>query len=56
MEGKWIADLDRFPHKYTMANVPFLREEFALMVGKGKWSLLPYSVAKELTGLSLIPS
>ena len=36
-----------------MAHVPFLREEFDLVVGKWHWVVLPYSVAKELPGLRL---
>ena len=36
-----------------MNHVPFLREKFSLMVGKGKWVVLLYSVAKELPGLRL---
>ena len=31
----------------------FIREEFSLMVGKGKWVVLPYLVAKELQGMRL---
>ena len=40
-EGQWRAALDRGPHQSTMAHVPFLREDFASMVGKGKWVVLP---------------
>ena len=53
MEGQRRAALDRGPHKSTMAHVPFLREEFDLVVGKWHWVVLPYSVAKELPGLRL---
>ena len=35
---------------------PFLREEFASMVKKGQWVVLPYSLAKGLSGLRLSPS
>ena len=55
-EGKKRVALDRGPHQYTMAHVPFLWEEFASMVGKVQWVVLAYSVAKDLQGLSLIPS
>ena len=34
-----------------MDQVPFRRYEFDSMVGKGKWVVLPYLVAKELSGL-----
>ena len=33
----------------------FLHEEFALMIEKGQWVVLPYSVAKGLPGLWLSP-
>ena len=51
--GGWRAALDRGPQKSTMAHIPFLREDFALMVGKGRGVVFPYLVAKELTGLRL---
>ena len=38
-----------------MSHTPFLREEFALMVSKGQWVILIYSVAKELPGFRVIP-
>ena len=37
-----------------MDHIPFLREEFALIVVKGLWGVLPCLVAKELPGLRLI--
>ena len=35
-EGQRRPVLDRGSHKSTMVHVPFLQEEFALMVGKGQ--------------------
>ena len=61
LSGRWwtevqqIAALYRVPHQYKMVHVPFLRDKFALMVGKGKWVVLPYLVDKDLPGLRLIP-
>ena len=37
-----------------VSHVPFIREEFALMVGKKQWIVLTYLAAKELPGLRLI--
>ena len=48
--------LNRGTNQYTMAHIVFLREEFALMVEKGQWVVLNYSVAKELPGLRIIPT
>ena len=42
-------------HQSTISHVPFLREEFLSMVGKGKLVVLTYSVAKDLPGLRLSP-
>ena len=60
MTEKWLeeerqAALKRRPHQSTTEHAPFLREEFASMVEKGQWFVLPYSVAKRLPGLRLIP-
>ena len=38
-----------------MVRITFLREEFVLMVGKGQWVVLTYSVARELPGLRIRP-
>ena len=51
----WRA-LDRGPHKSTMAHVPFLREEFVYMVGKGKGVVMPYLILKDLISLKLRPT
>ena len=37
-----------------MAHTNFIQEEFASMVGKGKWVVLAYLLDKDLTGLRLI--
>ena len=55
-EGERLADLKREPHKSATKLAPFLREEFALMVEKGQWVVLPYLVAKRLPGLRLSPA
>ena len=47
--------LEHGTNQYMMEHVLFLREDFASMVGKGKYLVLPYSVAKELMRLRLIP-
>ena len=54
-EGERLAAFKRGPHKSATKHAPFLREEFASMVEKGKWVVLPYSVAKRLPGLRLSP-
>ena len=38
-----------------MAYYPFIREEFSSVVGKGKWVVIPYSVAKDFPGLGISP-
>ena len=53
MEGPWREALDRGPHQSTMAHVHFFWEDFSLIVGKGCWVVLPYSVAKKLPELRL---
>ena len=52
-EGEDLAALAREPHKSTTKHAPFLRKEFASMVDKGQWTVLPYSVVKRLPGLRL---
>ena len=47
--------MKRVPHRSSKEHTPFLREEFASMLEKGQWVVLPYSVAKGLPGLRLIP-
>ena len=42
-------------YQSMMAQVPFLREEFSSMVGNGKFVLLHYLVAKQITGLRISP-
>ena len=54
-EGQRRVYLYRGPHQSMMVHVPFLWENFASMVGKGRWVVLPYLVTKELRGLRLIP-
>ena len=60
MKGSWTegerqAALKIGPHRSATEHTPFLREEFASMVEKGQWVVLPYSVAKRLPGLRLSP-
>ena len=47
--------LRRGPHKSAREYNTFLREEFAEMVRRGHWTVLPYRVAKTLPGLRLSP-
>ena len=55
MEEDRQQALDRGQHQSNMAHAHFLREEFALMVEKGQWVVLPYLVSKELPGIRLRP-
>ena len=60
MLGSWTeverqAALKRGPHRSATEHTLFLREEFASMIEKGQWVVLPYSVAKGLPGLMLSP-
>ena len=41
MEGERQAELKRGPHQSATEHTPFLREEFASMVEKGQWVVLP---------------
>ena len=54
-EDQRLAALQQGPHKSALEQTPFLRREFASMVAKGQWVVLPYPVAKRLPGLRLIP-
>ena len=54
-EGEIQAALKSGPHRSATEHTPFLREEFASMVEKGKWVVLPYLVAKGQPGLRLSP-
>ena len=54
-EGERQAALKRGPHRSAKEHTLFLREEFALMIEKGQWVVLPYLVAKGLPGLRLSP-
>ena len=40
-EGERLAALKRGQHKSVTENAPFLCEEFASMVEKGQWVVLP---------------
>ena len=51
-EERW-AVLSRSPHGVAVKHVPFLRQEFASIVEKGKWAVLFYLVAKRLPRLRL---
>ena len=54
-EGERQAALKRGPHRSATEHTLFLREEFASMVEKGQWVVLPYFVAKGMPGLRLSP-
>ena len=54
-EGEHQAALKQGPHRSATEHIIFLPEEFALMIEKGQWVLLPYLVAKGLLGLRLSP-
>ena len=53
IEYQRVVTLQRGPHKSTLEHTPFLRREFASMVARGQWVVIPYSVAKRLPGLRL---
>ena len=55
MEGERQAALKQGPHRSATEHTLFLRKEFASMIEKGQWVVLPYSVAKGLPGLRLSP-
>ena len=44
-EDQRLAALKRGPHKSGLEQTPFLRREFASMVKKGQWVVLPYLVS-----------
>ena len=54
-EGERQAALKRGPHRSAMEHTLFLQEEFASMIEKGQWVVLPYLVAKGLPGLRPSP-
>jgi Reverse transcriptase (RNA-dependent DNA polymerase). len=45
----------RGAHKSCQEHLNFLSEEFVDMINKGQWTILPYSVIKELSNLRLSP-
>ena len=47
--------LSRGPHKSCADSTEFLQEEFADMVSKGQWVVLPASAVKHLPGLRVSP-
>ena len=49
------AALARGPHKSAKEHVPFLREEYAAMIRKGHWTVLPASKVMKLKNLRLSP-
>ena len=49
------AALERGPHKSCADSTAFLQEEFADMVSKGQWVVLPASAVKHLPGLRVSP-
>ena len=53
--GERQAALKRGPHRSATEHTLFLRREFASMIERGQWVVLPYSVAKGLPGLRLSP-
>ena len=53
MEGERLAALNWGQHKPVTKHTPFIPEEFASMVEKGQWVVLPYLVNKRLLGLRL---
>ena len=54
-EGERQAALKQGPHRSATEHTLFLRKEFASMIEKGQWVVLPYPLAKGLPGLRLSP-
>ena len=54
-EDQRLAALQQGLHKSALDQTPFLRREFASMVAKGQWVVIPFSVAKRIPGLWLSP-
>ena len=53
-EGERQVALKRGPHRSATEHTLFLRKDFASMIEKGQWVVLPYSVARGLPELWLI--
>ena len=49
------AAVARGPHKSAIDRADFLRQEFADMIDKGQWLVLPYSHVRHLHGLRVSP-
>ena len=49
------ASMERGPHKSSYEHIEFLRAEFAEMVNKAQWVLLPYDAVRHLPGLRISP-
>lgn len=47
--------INRGPHKSCFEYLDFLKEEFADMIAKGQWLVLPASSVKDLPGLRISP-
>jgi Reverse transcriptase (RNA-dependent DNA polymerase). len=47
--------MTRGAHKSCQEHLGFLSEEFVDMIQKGRWTILPYSVVKDLSNLRLSP-
>lgn len=58
--GPWSSErideaLIRGPHKSAKLGVPFLRDEFADMIKKQQWTVLPAALVKDIPGIRLSP-
>ncbi len=53
--GRIQAALQRGPHKSAIEHSEFLRSEFANMVQKNQWVVLPFSSVADLPGLCISP-
>jgi hypothetical protein len=47
--------MKRSSHKSALQERLFLRQEFAAIMRKGQWTLLPASLARKLKGLCISP-
>ena len=54
-KAKITQALQRGPHQSCNNYIDFLKEEFADMIGKSQWVVLPFDLAKSLPNLTLSP-
>jgi hypothetical protein len=53
--AKIDSTIKRGPHKSALKELLFLWQEFAAMMRKGQWTVLPASLARKLKGIRISP-